>query len=96
MRIDAIYEGPFSLCFLLPYVLLQYYAGSNPIGSKVFFFLLSTFFFTTHGYNELYYVRHKLETIKDWNFWLRIKSKTKKEGTDRIRTCNLPITSPEC
>ena len=67
-----------SCCIICHTCCYKTFTGSNPIGSKVFFLLLSTFFITIHGYNELYYVRHKLETIKDWKFRLRIKCKTKK------------------
>ena len=55
--------------FFLQYVLLQFYAGSNPISGSVIFPFLSIFFIPILAYNEPYYTldyaRHKLESIKD-------------------------------
>ena len=55
MRNDAFYESRISLCFFLQYMLLQFYAGSNPIGGSVFFCLffitmLITNYTTYHYY----------------------------------------------
>ena len=68
--------------FFLQYVLLQFYAGSNPISGSVIFPFLSIFFIPILAYNEPYYTldyaRHKLESIKDWKLSLRIELKMKK------------------
>ena len=68
IRFNAICERPLSLCFLLlnfaifAATKLRWFESDRQQGLFLFAFY---FFFTTHGYNELYYVRHKLETIKD-------------------------------
>ena len=70
MRIDAIYESPISLCFLLQYCCYN----STPVRARSAAVSFSASFATKHAYNESYYiVRPKLESINIWNLSLVIK-----------------------
>ena len=84
IRFNVIYEEPFSPCFLFLYLLLQTYPRSNPIGGRVFFFLLSLSFITIHDcmhvcstYDSLYacFIRKNRPRIKNCNVVLKKKGK---------------------